>query len=299
MVMRVYTLGGVLHASVAVSADQSYKFISSLCHRSEVVDPVASQLYILSPCFLYNHDSEVFYGVSGKVLKWAATDFSIFLVLMSCGHCSGCARRSLSHPHTAYRTSCRWHWAVHALYNWPVRFGKCLWPWCAGMSYNPLCCISYSWTPLKWTLLGSPLCVCNMEVSIFQGLLVGVVMCTRAVEYNDTSALPYNAAQMSTFCGPNKVTCASAGIIYSKTSNNGPDILCTVDRSLAPDWFYHRTNIFRTSEKWTPLNSGKRTLAEPQTYLSQYKITSKNGQWLMAFARFCTTIAGFKDWSLY
>ena len=31
---------------------------------------------------------------------------------------------------------------MHALYNWPVRFGKCLWPWCAGMSYNPLCWVA-------------------------------------------------------------------------------------------------------------------------------------------------------------
>ena len=54
-------------------------------HRSEVVDPVAasSQLHILFPYFLYNHDCEVFYGVSRKVLMWAATGFSIFLVLMS------------------------------------------------------------------------------------------------------------------------------------------------------------------------------------------------------------------------
>ena len=65
-----------------LSTAQSSKFI--WCYRSEVVDPVASsQLHILFPYFLYNHDCEVFYGVSRKVLKWEATGFSIFLVLMS------------------------------------------------------------------------------------------------------------------------------------------------------------------------------------------------------------------------
>ena len=46
---------------------------------------------------------------------------------------------------------------------------------------------------------------------------------------------------------------------YSKTSNNGPseikaDNHCTTDRSLAPNWFYHRTNTFRTSKKRKPNN---------------------------------------------
>ena len=44
---------------------------------------------------------------------------------------------------------------------------------------------------------------------------------------------------------------------YSKTSNNGPDNLCTTDRSLAPDWFYHSIS---TSEKQT-LMSPRHTLA--------------------------------------
>ena len=47
-----------------------------------------------------------------------------------------------------------------------------------------------------------------------------------------------------------------------------------------PDWFYHRTNAFRTAEKQTHLNP-LRTMDtdRPPTYLSQYKIYSKNGQW--------------------
>ena len=55
--------------------------------------------------------------------------------------------------------------------------------------------------------------------------------------------------------------------------------LSTADGSLAPDWFYYRTNTFRTSEKRTPLNSETTDTDRAPTYLGQYKITSENGQW--------------------
>ena len=62
---------------------------------------------------------------------------------------------------------------------------------------------------------------------------------------------------------------------YSKTFNNRPDNLCTVDRSLAPDWFYHRTNTFQTSKKRTPLNSKQRTLMSPRHTLPNTKLPPK------------------------
>ena len=81
------------------------------------------------------------------------------------------------------------------------------------------------------------------------------------------------------------------------------DNLCTTDGSLAPDWFYHRTNTFRTSEKQTPLNSEQQTLISPQRTLAN--ITSENGQWsythimrtLVNHFRNATT-TGFKEWAL-
>ena len=51
-----------------------------------------------------------------------------------------------------------------------------------------------------------------------------------------------------------------------------------MDGSLAPDWFYHRTNTFRTSEKRTALNSKQWTLISSQRTLADTKITSENGQ---------------------
>ena len=53
------------------------------------------------------------------------------------------------------------------------------------------------------------------------------------------------------------------------------DNLCTADGSLAPDWFYHRTNTLRTSEKWTPLNSEQRTLISPRRTLANTKLPPK------------------------
>ena len=46
------------------------------------------------------------------------------------------------------------------------------------------------------------------------------------------------------------------------------DNLSTADGSLAPDWFYYRTNTFRTCKKQTPLNSEQRTLMRPRRTLS-------------------------------
>ena len=62
---------------------------------------------------------------------------------------------------------------------------------------------------------------------------------------------------------------------YSKTSNNGPSEKCTADSSLAPDWYYHRTNTFWTSEKQTPLNSKQKTLTRPRHTLANTKLPPK------------------------
>ena len=81
------------------------------------------------------------------------------------------------------------------------------------------------------------------------------------------------------------------------------DNLCTADGSLAPDWFYHSTNTFRTSEKQTLLNSEQRTLISPR---HTFKITIENGQqsythimWTVVRRFRNATVAGFKDQALY
>ena len=53
------------------------------------------------------------------------------------------------------------------------------------------------------------------------------------------------------------------------------DNLCTTDSSLSPDWLYHRTNTFWTSEKQTPLNSKQRTLISPQHTSANTKLPPK------------------------
>ena len=49
-------------------------------------------------------------------------------------------------------------------------------------------CLSIQWSPLKRTLLGPPLAVHNMEVSVFQGLPIyfwWMIMCNQAGEHNE------------------------------------------------------------------------------------------------------------------
>ena len=45
----------------------------------------------------------------------------------------------------------------------------------------------YQWSPSKADTIGPPLCVHNMEVSVFQGLPVGVVMCAQAGEHYEAA----------------------------------------------------------------------------------------------------------------
>ena len=78
--------------------------------------------------------------------------------------------------------------------------------------------------------------------------------------------------------------CVGVGVcmVYSKTSNNGPSEKWTTSVQqtdhLPPIDFTIELIILNlreadTSQLWTTDTN------EPQTYLSQYKITTENGQW--------------------
>ena len=81
--IQVSTLDGVLPASVAVSAGQSSKFIPSGAIDLRwwiqyVAFSSSSQLYILSPYLLNDHDRKVFHGVSRKVEVGSYRFFHLF-----------------------------------------------------------------------------------------------------------------------------------------------------------------------------------------------------------------------------
>ena len=101
-------------------------------------------------------------------------------------------------------------------------------------------------------------------------------------------------------------------LVYSKTSNNGPSDwkrkTCTADDSLAPDWFYYRTNTLRTSEKRIPLNSEQRTLVSPRRTQANTKLPPKTDSeatpdimrtLVNRFRIRNANVAGFKDLTLY
>ena len=87
---------------------------------------------------------------------------------------------------------------------------------------------------------------------------------------------------------------------YSKKWKQKLNNLCRVDRSLAPDLFYHRTITFRPSQKWTLLNFIQQTLMSPRLTLANTMkmdietthtnsfVHNKCGRLSTGFVRLCT-----------